>query len=66
MSESVGKALKLVGGKEASATAEFVLMFDRFFDALNVGDFTSSQYQRKPFKAPYYSATDFRLAVSVN
>ena len=54
----------LVGGPEAQETAKFVLLFDKFFDALNVGDFYSGQYHRKPFQAPYYSETDFRLAVS--
>lgn len=61
---SVGKALELVGGPEAQQTAAFVLKFDKFFDALNVGDFHSGRFQRKPFQAPYYSAEDFRLTVS--
>ena len=43
LSESVGKAVMLVGGPEAQETAKFVLMFDKFFDALNVGDFYSGQ-----------------------
>ena len=64
MSESVGKAFELVGGPEASGTVKFVLMFDKFFDSLNVGDFLSSQYHRKSYQAPYYSANDFRLMVS--
>ena len=64
MSESVGKALEMVGWPEASGTVKFVLMFDKFFHSLNVGDFHSSQYHRKPFQAPYYSSNDFRLTVS--
>ena len=55
----------MVGGAETRETAKFVLKFDRFFDCLNVGDFTSSQHQRKVFKAPYYSGSDFRLTVSM-
>ena len=39
-------------------------MFDKFFDALNVGDFVSSKHHRKPFQAPYVSKDDFRLDVS--
>ena len=65
LSESVGKALQLMGGPEVQETARFILMFDKFFDALNVGDFKSSKYHRKPFQAPYVSNDDFRLDVSV-
>ena len=60
----MGKALQLTGGPEAQETAKFVLMFDKFFDALNVGDFVSSKHHRKPFQAPYVSKDDFRLDVS--
>lgn len=65
LSESVGKALQLVGGPDAQETAAFVLMFEKFFDALNVGDFHSGKHYQKPFQSPYYSASDFRLNVSV-
>ena len=65
LSESVGKALQLTGGPEVQETAKFVLMFDKFFDALNVGDFNSGWHKRKPFQTPYYSEKDFRLAVSL-
>ena len=64
LSESVGKALTLVGGPEAQETAKFVLMFDRFFDALNVAHFYDDEHKRKPFQAPYYSESDSRLTVS--
>lgn len=66
LSESVSKALQMTGGPEVQETAKFVLMFDKFFDALNVGNFSSGRHHRKPFQAPYYSETDFRLAVCVN
>ena len=37
-----------------------------FFDALNVGNFQSGIFHRKPFQLPYDSASDERLAVSVH
>jgi hypothetical protein len=61
LSESVGKAMKLVGGSEMEQTSHFVLMFDRFFDIFNVTNFTNSLHQRKPFKAPFRKGDDFRL-----
>lgn len=64
MSESVYKALLLTGGEEAEGTAEFVYMFDCFFDCLNVSSYTAGKRKRKPFQDPYTSPTDFRLEVS--
>lgn len=64
MSESVSKALKLTGGPEAAETAEFVGVFDKFFDLLNVTNFTNGTRKRKPFQHPYRSAADTRLTVS--
>ena len=66
LSESVYKALVLTGGKEAEGTAEFILMFDRFFDCLNVSSYTTGKRKRKAFQDPYRSPTDFRLEVSKN
>jgi hypothetical protein len=60
----VSKALKLVGGDKVRETAKFVAMIDKFFDALNVSNFTSGRRKRKPFQNPYRSADDFRVAVS--
>ena len=62
----MGKALQLTGGPDVQETAKFVLLFDRFFDALNVGNFQSGIFHRKPFQLPYDSASDERLAVSVH
>ena len=45
-------------------TAKFVALMDRFFDMLNVGDFTTGMKQRKRFKYPYRHSDDFRLDVS--
>lgn len=63
LSQSVGKAIQLTGGREAQETSRFVIVFDKFFDALNVGNFTSGKHHRKPFQAPYVSEDDFRLEV---
>ena len=63
LSKSVSDALFLFGGPEAEETAIFVKMFDEWFDAVNVCNFSDGQYQRKPFKNPYRSGEDFRLKV---
>lgn len=65
LSDTVSKALQLVGGPEAQETARFVSTFDKFFDALNVGNFRNGIYHRKRFQNPYYSESDFRLTVSI-
>ena len=64
MSESVSKALTLVGGEKVKETAKFVAIMDKFFDALNASNFTSGKRKRKPFQDPYRSSQDFRLVVS--
>ena len=66
LSESVSKALRLTGGKEVSETARFVSMVDRFFDCLNVNNFTTGKFKRKVYQDPYRSAQDFRLKVKVH
>ena len=63
LSESVSKALMLTGGSEAQETARLVLYMDKFFDGMNVTNFTTGIHQRKSFQLPYRSATDFRLKV---
>ena len=57
LSESVATAMKLTGGDEVTETVRFIEMFDKFFDCLNVNNFTTSHHKRK------VSATDFRLKV---
>ena len=64
LSESVSKALMLTGGEEVSETALFVSMVDRFFDCLNVNNFTSGKFKRKVYQDPYRSDKDFRLKVN--
>ena len=64
LSESVAKALPLVVGEKASETARFAEMFDKFFDALNVSNFSSGIRHRKPFQKPYLGSDDERIQVS--
>lgn len=64
LSESVSKALQLIQGGQAGETAKLVDHMDKFFDALNVSNFTEGKKNRKPFQTPYRSDTDFRLTVS--
>lgn len=47
-------------------TIEFVHMFDKFFDCLNVTNFVAGKHSRKAFKAPYHSEKDFRIKVTVS
>ena len=60
----MSKALSLVGGESAKETAKFVAIMDKFFDTLNVTNFTNGKRKRKPFQDPYRSASDFRLTVN--
>lgn len=59
----MSKALTLYGGEAAQETALFVDIFDKFFDCLNVRNFTDGKRQRKVFQNPYRSGKDFRLKV---
>ena len=63
LSESVSKALQLVGGVEAAETSKFVGMIDKFFDILNVHNYTHGVHARKPFQMPYTTSKDKRLKV---
>ena len=47
-------------------TARFVALFDKFFDALNVCNFTNGIHRRKPFQLLYRSASDYRLKVPLH
>ena len=53
--------IELTGGDEASETARFVGMVDKFFDALNVHNYTHGVHSRKRFKMTYTSGEDMRL-----
>jgi hypothetical protein len=61
LSSSVSKALEFTGGSEVEETVKFTANFDKFFDALNVSNFTDGVHKRKPFQLPYRSKDDFRL-----
>ena len=63
LSFSVSRCLNIIVGPVASETSKFALTFDKFFDALNVCNFDSGKHERKPFKDPYRSDSDFRLKV---
>ena len=62
LSTTVAKALAQKGS-EMAATSSFVQLVDRFFDCLNVGNYTDGKLSRNPFKQPYRGASDFRLKV---
>ena len=57
------KALTQYGGKEAKETVLFANIFDKFFNSLNVCNFTNDKHSKKVFQNPYHSGTDFRLKV---
>lgn len=65
LSESVSKALRLIGGDEVSETARFVEMMDKLVDCFNVSNFVMGKLKRKPFQDPYRSANDHRIKVKV-
>ena len=49
LSQSVATAIKLRGGDEASETAKFVEMCDKWFDAMNVHNYTQGILVSKIF-----------------
>lgn len=65
MSETVANGLKTVVGDKASETVLFVKMMDRFFDCLNVNNFSTGKQKRKPFQEPYRKPNDFRFKVCI-
>lgn len=65
LSESVGKALEQTRGNEVSETVKFVLNMDKFFDCLNVNDYTTGHFKKKDYRNPYTSTDDFRLKVDL-
>ena len=66
LSESVSRALILTGGPFVKETANFASMMDRFFDCLNVSNFTNGMKKKKPFQHPYRHKEDKRLKVIIN
>ena len=61
LSESVYHALHNFGPPEAAATAKFCLMFDKFFDCLNVKNTDEATTKLKPFLMEYRSPDDERF-----
>lgn len=56
----------LTDDPETKETRRFVCIFDKFFDSLNVSNFTNGKHKRKVFQQPYRSSNDFRLKVVTN
>ena len=65
LSDSVAKAMQATQGQESEETLRFITMFDQFFDCFNVRSYDEGKRQRKPFKQPYRSGSDFRLQVCI-
>ena len=53
-----------VCGDKASETAHFVGLVDKFFDTINVHNYTHGHKTLKTFQMPFASASDFRLKVN--
>ena len=62
----MSKAQSLTGGVEASETAFFIGMMDKFFDCVNVHNYTHGVKSQKTFQMPYTSASNFRLKVCLS
>lgn len=63
LSRSAANALEKYGGEGVSETVRFVMLFNNFFDALNVSRIDEGKLSRNCFKSAYWSATDWRLKV---
>ena len=61
LSDTVAVCLDKFGPPEASATAKFCSMMDKFFDCLNVRNTTEHVFKRKPFSMPYSDIDDPRF-----
>ena len=57
-------ALSYFGDPSTEETQKFVLIFDKFFDCLNVRSLDEWAFKRKDDLKPYYSPTDVRFKVS--
>ena len=56
-------AMEVTGGDEVAESVKFMRNMDKFFDCLNVSNCATGKKQKKAFKLPYKSASDFRLKV---
>ena len=64
LSTSVANALEISQGESARAAVEFVRIFDKFFDLMNIRSASEAIRTRKDNKLPYKAADDHRLIVS--
>ena len=62
LSRTVSEVLSNYGPADADGTAEFCLMFDKFFDIMNVSCTTASSRRLKPFNPPFSSTDDPRFS----
>lgn len=58
-----GKGFVLTGGPDATETAKFVEMMDKFFYTFNDSNYQSGKHSLKHFQYPYRSGENFRLEV---
>ena len=63
LSKSVSDAFKYFGNASTMETEKFTLIFDRFFDCLNVRCLSEWKVKLKPDLKPYTSVDDPRLEV---
>ena len=66
LSGSVAKALALNDNPSTSETQQFVEMFDKFFDLLNIRSSMESIRTRNVNKEPYKDPSDERLNVCLS
>ena len=62
----MAKALRLTGGEDVEESARLAEMMDKFFDCVNVHNYTQGYHRRKPFLDPYRSSKDRRLKVTAS
>ena len=53
MSETVAKAMNLMGGDEPKETMKFIEIVDKLFDCINVSSLSRGKLKRKYFAQPY-------------
>ena len=62
LSTTVSKVMSNYRPADAAGTAEFCLIFDKFFDIINVSSTTALSRELKPFNAPFSSIDDPRFS----
>ncbi len=64
LSSTVAKALEYYDDPEMKETHHFCLMFDRFFDCLNVRSYLEGKKKREPDLLQYRTVRDARFEVN--